>query len=324
MKCTNCGLPLSPARTSTICLRCGTPISGAGRQNAASMTPPQQQYKQAWGNDFPVSGNGSFAGPTTSQADSWEEPAPVQRISSPAFAAQTWVQTTSTPPPTSPTPPPGQLWLPEAQPQPAWASTPPAGTQAWTRPSERSRPRRNTNFGFMVAGLCVITGGLILIFVYFMATSLQNTPDTTNTGAAGTPTAAATNSAALSPTAVLSPTPTPFPGQQYIDNAQTASAVDTKSGTPTQPAITFKVRQKIYVTFQVHPTGQGGAVCLLWYLNEKNITHYEFPVGASSTGAYSYATYGMAGPSYVEIYWASSTQCTDKILAQRVNFTVTN
>src|SRR5207245_10213188 len=102
--------------------------------------------------------------------------------------------TTPPPPPTSPTPPSGQLWLPEAQPQPARASTPPAGTQTWTRPPERPQARRNTNLGFMVAGLCVITGAIILIFVYFMATSLQNTPDTPNTGAAGTPRAAATNS----------------------------------------------------------------------------------------------------------------------------------
>lgn len=321
MRCTNCGLPLSPARTSSNCPRCGTPIAGAGGQKAASMTPSQPQYKQTWGNDSTASDNSLFAGPTTSQADSWGEPPSAQRISSPTFAAQTWAQTASAPPPTSPAPPSSQLWLPEAQPQSTWASTPLAGTQGWTRPAERARPRRNTNLGFMVAGLCVITGGLILIFVYFMATGLQNTPDTTNTG---TPTVAATHTAVPSPTAVLSPTPTPFPGQQYINNAQTTSAVDTKSGRPTQPGTTFKVKQRIYVTFQVHPTGQGGAVCLLWYLNGKNITGYQFSVGASSTDAYSYATYDSAGPGYVEIYWASSTQCTDKILAQRVNFTVTN
>jgi hypothetical protein len=102
-----------------------------------------------------------------------------------------------------------------------------------------------------------------------------------------------------------------------------ASAINSSSLQPTQLATTFKTNQKIYVTFQLHPAGHNGAVCLLWYLNGQQITQYSFAISANSKLSYAYATYGGTGAAYVEIYWASTTQCTDQLLAQHVDFTVT-
>jgi hypothetical protein len=176
-----------------------------------------------------------------------------------------------------------------------------------------------------VAALCVITGGLLLLFVYFLAMGTSGSPSSV-TGNSNTQHAATSPTSILpspSPTSAPSSTATAFPGQQYIDNAQMASAIDSKTRKPTQLSTTFKIDQKIYVTFQLNPAGQSGAVCLLWYLNGRQVTGYNFATGQYSTPSFSYAIYGGTGAGAVEVYWASSTSCSDKQLAQRVDFTVT-
>ena len=194
-------------------------------------------------------------------------------------------------------------------------------------PDMQTSKYRRSNAGFIVAGLCVITGALILVFVYFMALGLPST--NTTSAYAGIPEATSTilaspTAGVPSPTALPSPTLGTFPAQQYIDNPQMASKVNTNTAQPLKTATTFKVNQKIYVTFNIHPNRKGGAVCLLWYLNSRIVTQYPFAVTASANAGFSYAIYGGAGGGYVEIYWASSTACSDKILAERVNFTVTS
>ncbi|MFL5690314.1 MAG: hypothetical protein ACJ795_00770, partial [Ktedonobacteraceae bacterium] len=198
-------------------------------------------------------------------------------------------------------------------------------------PGTGSRPQapRTNNIGFVIAGLCVFAGGLILIFVYFMALGLPSSNSTnsayTSTGITATPHTNANLPTAVtaSPTVASSPTVSSNQGAQYIDNPQMASSVNISTAQPTQIATTFKPQQKIYVTFNIHPNGKFGAVCLYWYLNNKNITQYPFAVTPNDKAGYSYAIYGGTGPAYVEIYWASSTACSDKILAQHVNFKVT-
>jgi hypothetical protein len=194
------------------------------------------------------------------------------------------------------------------------------------RPVLRPQARRASNVGFYVAGLCVIAGALILVFVYIMALGLP----ASSTTSAFTVSPSATTNAVLSPTAtppsptaVLSPTTGIYPGQQYIDTPQMASMVNITTAQPLQTTTIFKVNQKIYVTFAIHPNGKNGAVCLFWYLNNRNVTQYPFAVTASAGAGYSYAIYGGSGPAYVEIYWASTISCSDKILAQHVTFTVT-
>jgi len=199
-------------------------------------------------------------------------------------------------------------------------------TYSKTAPAMQAQTRRTSNVGFIVAGLCVITGGLILVFVYFMALGLPSTNATSaNTGTPATTSNTLTSltATAPSPTALPSPTTGTFPGQQYIDNVQMASMVNTNTAQPLQTTTRFKVNQTIYVTFNIHPNGKSGAVCLLWYLNSRIVTHYPLAVTATANAGYSYAIYGGTGEAYVEIYWASSTACNDKILAQHVNFTVT-
>jgi hypothetical protein len=173
----------------------------------------------------------------------------------------------------------------------------------------------------------VITGGLILVSVFFFAMGLPSVGTTTAYPA--TPlatriiTATSPATPPLSPTAIPSPTAGAFPGQQYIDNPQMASAVNINTAQPVMPTTTFKVNQKIFVTFNIHPGGKSGAVCLYWYLNNKSVTQFPFAVTANAKAGYSYAIYGGTGPAYVEIFWASTTSCSDKILAQHVTFTLT-
>ena len=180
--------------------------------------------------------------------------------------------------------------------------------------------RRNSNLGFLVAGLCVITGGLMLFFIYFMA---LGSPDNSN-GISAAKTRIPVN---VSPTrthvSAATPVATSFPGQKYIDHAQLSSGIDPASHQATQLTTNFKLNQPMYITFQLHPAGVSGAVCLFWYANNKQFLTYQLQVYPNEQSSYSYATYRGTGSGYVELYWASTTTCTDKILAQHVSFTVT-
>jgi hypothetical protein len=199
----------------------------------------------------------------------------------------------------------------------------------WPRmePRKRKRLEVSSNIGLTIAGLCVFTSALILIFVYFMATGLSNDATGTGRGISQAPTAttiASSPSPVSSPTMVVSSTPAALPGEQFINHAQVASAINFSTAKATTRASKFSVKQRIYVTFDLHPNSQAGAVCLLWYLNGRKIAHYEFAVPPGiSKSAYSYAVYQATGAGSVHIYWASSIACTNKLLAQEVNFNVT-
>lgn len=293
MKCISCGWPLSPSRTTTNCPRCGTPIDAD--QKAASI-PVQQQYQQAqWGNAGVIEAS-PLQPPSNSQWAQYGQASPVNtQQASPS--GPVWVQ--------SPVPQPG------FDPGPPWQPAPPSNF-------------RNTKMGFIVAGLLVLAGGLILVFVYFLAIALPgNNSNNTATTPTSTPRVSTTPTTAPTATTAITPTTTTtYPGQQYINNAQMATMVDPKSLQPSQLTTTFKTDQNIYVAFQVHPP-HSGAACLAWYLNGSQIAHYSFAISANSKLSYAYAIYSRPGTAYVEIYWASSTQCTDQQLAQHVDFTVT-
>jgi hypothetical protein len=261
MKCSSCGLPLSPSRIATNCPRCGAPT------DAASNTA-QPQYQQAY----------------------WETPGVVD-----AGAG---------------TPPPNYQWAQNVQSPPSFS--PPPGS-------------RNTKPGFILAGLCIFAGGLILLFVYFLATGLPGGNSSNSTTTTSTPNIL-TSTSTNAPTATANPsqTATIYPGQQYIDNAQMSAAVDSNTLQPTQLTTTFKTGQNIYISFQLHPAGHAGAVCIIWYLNSKQITNFNLPVSATSKYSYAFSIYAGAGAAYVELYWASTTKCTDQVLAQHVDFTVIN
>ncbi len=213
-------------------------------------------------------------------------------------------------------------FAPSSTPTPAWVSTP--QTDSYTGKAGRSG--RGGQVGFTIAGLCIIMGALLLVFVYII--SMQLPPTSASIGAvtpAATQPTGTTHTqptAAASPTVIPSPTPA-MPGQQYISNAQMASSIDKTTATPIQTTTTFTVGQPVYVTFLVHPNGQAGEVCLAWYLNGKFISNFSFPIpNIASTTAYSYTYYHTGGSAYVELSWSTSTNCSNALLAQRVNFTV--
>ena len=294
MKCTACGMPLSPSRNNTNCPRCGTPF------NVATKSPASQPGFE------PGAWNGNAGAPTSvgayPQARQWG-----QSGSSPSFQSP-MVQT--------PAPQPGQMWA--AGPN----GTPRPGSQFPRQPAPGG-PFRNTPVGFIVAGICVLMGGILLLVVFFLAmgqpgnnptTAITNTPVSTH----------ATSSPAVTPSPAVSPSPsaTSFPGQQYISNAQMSSAQPSASQ-PVQPATTFKVNQTLYVAFNINSGGQGGEICLNWYLNGKSSFKYAFAVGARTTASYAQAIYGTPGSAYVELYWANNASCTNEVLAQHVDFTIT-
>jgi hypothetical protein len=289
MKCSSCGLPLSPTRTPTNCPRCATPTH-------ASTTPAQPYYQHTYWETSRVVG----AGGTPPQNYQWAQDVRSSAVNSPPLQS-------------------GQMWYGQVY-QPGYPQSPPP---QFTPPSGPS----NIKLGFIVAGLCILAASLILIFVYFSATGLPggNSSNSATTTSTHTPNiSTSTPTTAPTATAIPSQTATTYPGQQYIDHAQMSAMVDQNTLQPSQPTTTFKTGQNIYVSFQVHPNGHAGAVCLSWYLTSKPIINFSLPVRATSKYSYAYAIYGGAGPGYVELYWASSTQCTDKVLAQHVDFTVSN
>jgi hypothetical protein len=289
MRCTSCGLPLSPTHTPTNCPRCGTPTEAASRAS-------QPQYQQAF----------------------WETSRVVDAAGTPPAQYQS-AQNGQHSPGYFPPPQTGHNWSGEAY-QPGYPPVPPP-------PIPSSNGFNITKFGFIIAGLCILIGSLILIFVYFSTTGLPggstgNSPASTSTSTSNTP--RSTPTTASTATVIPTQTATTFPGQQYVNNARTSAAIDQNTLQPSQFTSTIKTGQNIYVTFQVHPKGHAGAVCIIWYLNSKLVTDFSLPVSATSKRSYAYAIYGRGGPAYVELYWASSTQCAGKVLAQHVNFTVTN
>ena len=341
MKCINCGFPLSPTNKNSYCPRCHTDLASGPKAAVAS---PSQQYDNYRPGEMQGAQWGQGQSPPFSSPPTWQTNAQPNQFSLPPVAQ-------------TPFPQPGQIWQPDPTPSlptapfsmmetarhnsdPGRIDNLRTGTLSGllsggeghqlTRssapgPAARFQRPRTSNVGFIVAGLFVMTGALLLVFVHFMALGLPSA----NTASAYTSTPTATRNTLPSPTAALSPTPASsptaqaFPAQQYIDNPQMATLVNTNTAQPIQTATTFKVNQRIYVTFNIHPNGKNGAVCLFWYLGSKIVTQYPFPVTASANAGYSYSIYGGAGQAHVEIYWASSTACTDKILAQHVSFTVT-
>jgi hypothetical protein len=317
MKCTGCGLPLSPQRTH--CPRCGKAAGESEEKSSKSAETPQYAFPSSQANSV-----GAFQPqPATMAQQQGPNNIPGQ---------------------------PDQMVLPDQgqtlQVNPAQKSDWQAFSQAKMgtgspdgikpgefRPfSQNPKPAhsRRIQSGFTVAGLCVLSGGLILVLVYLISLSLPPlvaaTPSTAiaaHTPASQASSPASQAGATVTPTLPL-PTPTPgLPGKVYIDNAQMGSSLNLNTAQLSQTATTFTVNQKIFVTFVLHPLTTGGAVCLNWYVDQKQFSEFSFAVGATSQQAYSFAFPTSAGSGSVSIYWASSPACTDKILAQVARFTVT-
>ena len=313
MKCAQCEMPLSPTNTSMQCPRCHT-VNGARLKSTVPLSSQQSA---------PL-----FSSETADGQQNRVSLSPMAQVPFPQ-AGQMWQPSNpqAAVPVATPSPPPAPMGanMRSSGTQYAMSNHIIASMHSAPAPAVRPQPPRVSNVGFIVGGLCVIVGAVILIFVYVMAQTLL----VTSTSTAPTSTLLTTTHTMLSPTVtihtptvVTSPTIGTFPGQQYIANPQMASAVNTNTAQPLQVSAIFQPNQRIYVTFDIHPNGNNGAVCLVWYLNNRIVTQFPFAVTASAKAGYSYAVYGASGTGYVEIYWASSVACSDKLLAQHVNFTI--
>lgn len=296
MRCTNCGLPLSPARAQSTCPRCGVAVNSGQEVEQLPFDQP------AWG----------AMGTTPQQYNPWG-----QQTSTPPY--QQWPQNQAgiMPGQFDGAPVPGTLrsGFPQS-PMPPRRPAPP--------------PRRKTSTGLKVAlvGLIAATVVLGLIAVLGLtrlgkpssnSPSANATTATTNQQASTSPTATSAPSATVS--ASVTPTGTAYPGQQYIDSAQMTTGPDAT----TQPTTSFIVGSKMYVTFNVHPPSQGGDICAYWFLNGTQIVKTTpISISPSRHSSNTWAVYDSAGSAYVELYWASDATCADQVLAQHVEFTVTN
>ena len=309
MRCSRCDMPLSPAKTS--CPRCGTEVAAGGFKGqgelpfAFAQAPSELRQQNS-------SGFVSTAVDVSPMQYTW---GPQGRN-----ARETPFAATLVPPLTPLTS--GQedaqvsLHLQEAL---ASSMLPPLPKAS----------NHSVGIGFGLAGLCTMVACMLLLFVYVMAQTLPQ-PNNSSPARLGSSALVAQNTPVidLSPpatTPIASPTAT-YPGQQYIGNAQTAATINGATAQPLVPSTTFKVGQKIYITFDVHPNGQTGAICLLWFINATQFASYPFALNTTSTtSAYSYAATGNAGPGYVEIYWENAPSCIDpnKILSAQIDFTVT-
>lgn len=327
MRCVSCGLPLSLSRAN--CPRCGTAVAGVSKERSSGHIQGRDNLSPSQRDQYSSAG----------AQHSWDAPQPLWNNNPPSV---TWNMQEA--PFVQPNHSDQQLAFPEMgtptsypsnwpSPSQSGLITPNAMRQA-ARPfpqTPRRSPKHTTSrwsarTGFTMAALCILVGGLILASVYIIVLGLP--PSSPSTASLGKSVTAIQNisptpisspvTSDVTPTLVASPTVT-YPGQLYIDNARMASS---SIASPTTLVTHFKVNQRIFVTFLLHPDGHSGAVCLLWYLNSRQFTHYEFPVGAIPSSAYSFASANYLGTGYVEIYWASTVACTDKLLAQRVSFTV--
>lgn len=352
MRCSNCGLPLSPSRIT--CLRCGTNYNGSPKKAWSEQDALLPQAGTFTPENMPIGPNAQL-GPVEAEIShaQWNAyPAPPSHEAPTNYSGQAPMQTGLELSPVSdkdhaffdPSPTIKKQSMPHPIPQklePNWYPTTPP--QAMSQPSGWTTPPtplgifpqatyhtgtspsipQTMRIGFTASGICLIAGALILMFVFIMAQPLLsvNISSTQVKSIDSSKTPLAT--IYPSPT-IATPTPTQIlPGAQYITNARMASAIDAATGQATQYATNFPANQRIYVAFALNTGSQSGAVCLLWYMNKQYISQYEFPVGKNQLyNSYSYNSMSNAGTGYVEIYWATTVACTDKLLAAHVTFTV--
>ena len=288
MRCTECSMPLSPQRT--FCPRCGAPArkESAGKVRPPRLVPPLRSPSPP----FPPESS-----PAAYQQGSGEQP---------AFNA------------------------PFGQVMPAQPISMQHATHQEANIPDHTMPAR-IKLGFTVAGICFAAGTLLLILVAVLAQSLPSSPTTAQmkqpAKMSADPHLLTSTPAMVTSTPVSiqhTPTPTTTLTTIYIDNVHLASTVNTATGTPLTETGIFHVGQPVYITVTLHQPAYNGAVCLNWSINN-SIVPYNTLIGNSGlaqTNAYFYFKPGSAGQGQVNVYWASSTACMDKVLVQHAVFTV--
>ncbi|GER82363.1 MAG: zinc ribbon domain-containing protein [Thermogemmatispora sp.] len=204
-------------------------------------------------------------------------------------------------------------------------------------------PPRKSNLGKVL----LIVGAVLLVIVaaccggfFIIARNASNNVvssiNATATAIAATASAEeGTASSLLTPTTTVAPT-TSAPSNQQGPSpsgspiATSASAIVTKvqmadqvnDVTPTHLTSTFKTHQTIYATFEIK-SGNSGYMVAKWYLN--NVHAFDNKVLQVKPGydaGYFAGYYNLAGQGAVEIYWCTTSDCSDAQLAQVATFTV--
>ncbi len=337
MRCSQCGLPLSPSRTS--CPRCSTAVGGSEKETEikydALLLPEDiiSSTKYEEGNSQQQVRGEQSGSSILVQQYATIDPPPLQTYTQQAKKQVEQRNLRLSPP----TPAPVSTWSEPAERtktdnaasrSKGARATKEAGVLTSLLPNSVLEPRR----GFTIAGVCMGIGALILIFVFIMAQSLSAMDNAAIQAAnqrnreRATAMAIPTLSPAPSPT-ISNATPlADTPGSKYIDNIQIGTTINMSSVVITQVTKNFKAGQRIYITMNVNSTGYQGAVCLDWYVQDVYVTHFAFPTTADPSlphsTAWSYAALTSKGTGHVDVSWATSTICADKVLAQRVDFSV--
>src|SRR6266700_293237 len=160
MKCIHCGMPLESTRTQVNCPRCGmstTPGQESMESSGSQGLIPAHQVQVEYAH-----GEHTL---DSSAGDLQAGQAALPRTQSPVPATTTWEPSSTNLPQSTP----------PSQTKPAWQyDSEHLSNRPRMEPRKRKRPGTSSNIGVVVAGLCVFTSALILIFVYFMATGLSN------------------------------------------------------------------------------------------------------------------------------------------------------
>lgn len=342
MKCAQCGLPLSPSRAN--CPRCGAPAGKASGKirltRDISPVPPHVNLPadiNTLNETPPVWPTLAAPAPPPSEPITEQQPFPVAEggffPSTAAFVlpqqddavqAQNQPSIPITPTPSAPS-------VPSTPSEPYYTPSP------WAKPTfppdgAALRRQPKTRLGITIAAMCFTAGIIIMIFVFIMAQSLSpdNLKSSTSTTSKPKITSVQTPTPVLSTPTSIQATPTltsTATANQYISNVNLASSVDTSTGQPLQTATEFHASQSIYVTMTIQQAAYNGAVCLDWSVNNQAYPYANSatPSGATyltQTNAYFYYKPGTVGSGNVQVSWASSTACTDKVLIQTLNFTV--
>jgi hypothetical protein len=301
MRCAQCGLPLSPTRNN--CPRCGTPINTSNQAKGESPSHPISALVPQMPFSAQQSSQLSFeSGQSIPQAE------PVQEANMQA----------SFPMPSPPSP-----LVSNPANNPPNRSGQPLANNSYLSTRDNSKTIR---IGLTTAGLCIIMGSLLLGFVYlvgqgFLPAGGTTTVRDTHTTLGGNQTATATHNSTPTPLPVT-PTPT-LPSQGLLDTSVLASVFNEQTGQIIQTATSFKVNQKIYIVLRLHPGTNSHAVCLNWYLNDQSVNKFPLEVDPySNYNYYSYTMMSTTGNGYVEISLASTTACTDAIVAKKLPFTI--
>jgi hypothetical protein len=295
MRCNQCGLPLSPQHTS--CRRCGAPVNPSHQARTEGSPLPMS----------PLAPQTPFSAPQPPQARFEDRQAPP-----PEPAPQGNMQA-NFPRPSSP---------------PVFYPTNNLPNRSGGPLADRSSAQSSTKItriGLTSAGLCIIAGSLLLIFVYLLGQGFIPIGGTSSISEAQLTSTARANQTAtaiqLSTPTPLPTTPTPtLPGQSLL-----STAVLSDDFNVIQPLTDFKVNEKIYVVLSLNAGGNSRAVCLNWYLNDQSVNKFAFEI--DPTGSYNYYSYTImtiTGRGRVDISLASTTACTDAIMAKKLNFTVSS